>query len=166
MTSLLSGTVLVVTLLATIGPAARAAVDGFGFLWPGGIVGILAVVCLVQAFLLSRGGLLPDLSKAGDRAPDQVSPGSVPGRAETVDRPSPPRLDPPPVEPNAAFGKRLRELRSRKGLTQEGLAYAADLHPVEIARMERGLRAPRLTTIARLAHGLEIKSSELLAGFS
>lgn len=43
---------LVVGLLATIGPAAQAVRDGIAFLWPIGIVSILAVLCLLQGLLL------------------------------------------------------------------------------------------------------------------
>ncbi|PQJ09593.1 XRE family transcriptional regulator [Flavipsychrobacter stenotrophus] len=37
-----------------------------------------------------------------------------------------------------AFGKRLRELRLEKGVTQESLAYSTDLALSQIGRIERG----------------------------
>ncbi len=63
---------------------------------------------------------------------------------------------------STAFGKRLRELRNRLDLSQDALAHATDIHPTAIGRMERGAREPRLTTILRLARGLDIEPGELL----
>jgi transcriptional regulator with XRE-family HTH domain len=37
-----------------------------------------------------------------------------------------------------AFGKRLKEIRIAKGVTQESLAYSTDLHLSQIGRIERG----------------------------
>jgi hypothetical protein len=47
----LGAVALVVGLLASIGPAAQAVRDGIAFLWPVGIVGILAIVCVLQSLL-------------------------------------------------------------------------------------------------------------------
>ncbi|MGE5283010.1 MAG: helix-turn-helix domain-containing protein [Chloroflexota bacterium] len=76
----------------------------------------------------------------------------------------PNRLDQDAKQASAAFGKRLRELRSRQGLSQDALAHATDIHPTAIGRMERGSREPRLTTILRLARGLRVQPGELLDG--
>ena len=62
----------------------------------------------------------------------------------------------------AQFASSLRRLRLEAGLSQIELGNRSDLHFSEISRLERGLRDPRLTTIARLAHGLGITPSELL----
>lgn len=159
----LSGAVLIVTLLATIGPATQAVGDGFEFLWPGGIVGILIGLCLVQAFFCWRGrGRLRGLSEGRDRGLDQASSGPPSRRVEPIDHRPAPRLGRPSVEPKAAFAERLRDLRSSRGLTQEDLAQKAAIHPTQLARMERDAGAPRLTTIVHLAHGLGIEPSELL----
>ena len=72
------------------------------------------------------------------------------------------RLDQEPKRASAAFGKRLRELRDRQELSQDALADATDIHPTAIGRMERGAREPRLTTILRLADGLDVQPGELL----
>lgn len=72
------------------------------------------------------------------------------------------RLDQDPKRASAAFGKRLRELRDRLDLSQDALAHATDIHPTAIGRMERGAREPRLTTILRLARGLDVQPGELL----
>jgi transcriptional regulator with XRE-family HTH domain len=47
-------------------------------------------------------------------------------------------------------------------MSQDKLADATDVHPTAIGRLERGKREPRLTTILKLARGLNIKPGELL----
>jgi transcriptional regulator with XRE-family HTH domain len=68
------------------------------------------------------------------------------------------------MEPRAQFAANLRSRRERAGLSQEALADACDLHRTEISLLERRKRSPRLETIAILARGLGISSSELLDG--
>jgi transcriptional regulator with XRE-family HTH domain len=60
-----------------------------------------------------------------------------------------------------AFGKRVRELRLEKGMTQEQLAEAAGLHPTFISNVERGYRNSTLSTLVRLADALGEKPAEL-----
>jgi hypothetical protein len=45
---------LLVSLVASIGPAAKAVVDSFEFLWPGGVVALLALICAMLGLLLWR----------------------------------------------------------------------------------------------------------------
>jgi transcriptional regulator with XRE-family HTH domain len=61
-----------------------------------------------------------------------------------------------------AFGERMRELRAREGISQDGLAHASGIHSTSIGRIERGGREPRLTTILRLARGLGVEPGELV----
>jgi transcriptional regulator with XRE-family HTH domain len=69
-----------------------------------------------------------------------------------------------PLEPqNPALGKAIKSLREEAGLTQEELALASGLSPGEISRQEHGWRNPGLKTIKRLATGLGVFGSELLA---
>jgi len=58
-----------------------------------------------------------------------------------------------------AFGKRLRELREDKGMSQETLAHEAGLDRTYISGVERGKRNISLENIERLALalGVEIK---------
>ena len=58
----------------------------------------------------------------------------------------------------------VREQRKRAGLTQEALAAASHLHRTELSLIERGERDPRVSTLVRLAHALEIDPCELLGG--
>lgn len=71
-------------------------------------------------------------------------------------------LDHDPHAASAAFGRRVREVRTQRAISQDELAGATDIHPTAIGRIERGAREPRLTTILRLAHGLNVKPGELV----
>jgi transcriptional regulator with XRE-family HTH domain len=63
----------------------------------------------------------------------------------------------------AQFAANLRRLRLAAGLTQEALSGSTQLDPGEISRLERGARNPRLTTLVRIARGLDVTVAELLA---
>lgn len=64
------------------------------------------------------------------------------------------------------FGRRLRELRQSRDLTQEALAEAADLSGNYISDLELGLKVPSLTIIVRLSQALDIGSADLLTAFT
>lgn len=64
------------------------------------------------------------------------------------------------------FGRRLRELRQSRDLTQEALAEAADLSGNYISDLELGLKVPSLTIIVRLSQALDIAASDLLTAFT
>ena len=63
----------------------------------------------------------------------------------------------------AAFGYRIRELRERAGLTQEGLAERADLDVTYVSGIERGRRNPGLNILGRLAKALRVSLPTLVA---
>ncbi len=69
-----------------------------------------------------------------------------------------------PDRASKAFGQRVRELRAREGLSQDGLAHTSGIHLTSIGRIERGGREPRLTTILKLAQGLGVEPGELTNG--
>lgn len=52
------------------------------------------------------------------------------------------------------FGKRLRQLRLAKNLTQEELAHRAGLHPTYVGGVERGERNIGFDNILKLAQAL------------
>jgi transcriptional regulator with XRE-family HTH domain len=52
-------------------------------------------------------------------------------------------------------GQNVRRLRQAKGLSQEELAFAADLHRTYISGVERGIRNPTVLIVARIAAALE-----------
>jgi len=66
------------------------------------------------------------------------------------------------------FGQRVRELRAAKrpAMTQEQLAHAAGLTTSAVSNIERGQKAPNLTTILKLAQGLKASPAELFSGFT
>jgi transcriptional regulator with XRE-family HTH domain len=68
------------------------------------------------------------------------------------------------VEPKIKIGQNIRANRKHVGITQEALAHKCDMHPVEIGRAERGLRDLRVSTVVKIAAGLEIPACELLRG--
>jgi transcriptional regulator with XRE-family HTH domain len=63
------------------------------------------------------------------------------------------------------FGRRLRELRQKYGVTQQRLSIQTGLTEGYISNMERGLKVPSLTTILRLAVALGCKVTELVSIF-
>ena len=62
------------------------------------------------------------------------------------------------------FGSKVRELRSKKNLSQEDLAEKSGLHRTYIGGIERGERNLALINLLRIAEALEITASELLEG--
>ena len=58
------------------------------------------------------------------------------------------------------FGRRLRELRRERGLSQSTLAERADITPEHVSRIERGVVSPSLEVMDRLAEalGVELKA--------
>jgi len=70
---------------------------------------------------------------------------------------------PPQKKPHCiAFGNAVREFRIIIGVSQEELAYRAEIHRTYIGGIERGERNPTLTMIVRLAAALEVPPHELL----
>ncbi len=64
-----------------------------------------------------------------------------------------------------ALGRRIKELRIRRGLTQQQLGERASLAPKYVSELERGLRNPSLTTLHRLCStGLGASLAVLLFG--
>jgi transcriptional regulator with XRE-family HTH domain len=61
----------------------------------------------------------------------------------------------------AAFGQRVRELRTAKGLSQEALALACDLDRTYIGGIERGERNVSLINIQKIAGALGVPIKEL-----
>jgi transcriptional regulator with XRE-family HTH domain len=61
-----------------------------------------------------------------------------------------------------AFGQVLRELRQRKGLSQEKLALECGLDRTFVSLLERGQRQPTLSSLFALAEALDVSASELV----
>ena len=60
-----------------------------------------------------------------------------------------------------AFGENLRNIRTKKGLTMMELAFEADIEYSQIAKIERGLSNPTISTVHVIAKALNIKPIEL-----
>lgn len=59
------------------------------------------------------------------------------------------------------FGKRIRELRKSKKLTQEQFAELIGMEPSNISKMESGLHFPQPEKLEKLAKILDVNVSEL-----
>lgn len=59
------------------------------------------------------------------------------------------------------FGNNLRELRLLNNLSQEDLAFTADISISQISRIERGKINPTISTIKTIATALNIEMKEL-----
>ena len=60
------------------------------------------------------------------------------------------------------FGERVREIRKEKGLSQEELAYKADLHRTYIGMIERAEKNITLINIEKIANALEVEIANLI----
>jgi len=56
--------------------------------------------------------------------------------------------------------KRIVQLRKKKGLTLEKLAYQSGISKGGLSEIERNMKEPRAYTILRICNGLEISMSE------
>jgi transcriptional regulator with XRE-family HTH domain len=70
------------------------------------------------------------------------------------------------VDVAGLFGDNLVRCRKGAGLSQDELSYRASVHRTEISQLERGLRVPRIDTLAKLCACLEVEPTELLKGIS
>ena len=66
------------------------------------------------------------------------------------------------MQGRSRIGPRVRELRKRRGLTQERLAELTGCSVDAISSLERGKHVRTITTVARLAEALEVPIQELL----
>ena len=60
------------------------------------------------------------------------------------------------------FGERVREIRKNKGLSQEKLAYKANLHRTYIGMIERAEKNITLINVEKIANALEVEIENLI----
>ena len=60
------------------------------------------------------------------------------------------------------FGKKVREIRLNKGLSQGDVARRLNLHRSYISGIERGVRNPSLKVIQKVAKALDVKVGDIL----
>lgn len=63
---------------------------------------------------------------------------------------------------HAALGRAIRELRARRGMSQEQLGIAADMHRNYIGAIERGEINATFKILLKLRDGLGIRLTELI----
>jgi transcriptional regulator with XRE-family HTH domain len=69
------------------------------------------------------------------------------------------------TEAGELFGRRVREIREERGLTQRGIAELADIPQTHLSSIERGFKLPNLLTVVRLALALDCRVSDLTSVF-
>lgn len=62
----------------------------------------------------------------------------------------------------AILGRNVRRLRQQRGMTQEALAFEAEIDLTYMGGIERGRRNPSLLVMARIAKALSIPLAKLL----
>jgi transcriptional regulator with XRE-family HTH domain len=60
------------------------------------------------------------------------------------------------------FAFNLRRLRHAKGLSQDDLAYEADISRSYLSQLEKGAFHASLKIVSKLAHVLDVEPAELL----
>ena len=66
---------------------------------------------------------------------------------------------------NVAVAETLRELRQKKGVSQEKLAEAIDSHQVYISEIENGKKIPSLSVIYKIARFFNLSLSDFAGDF-
>ena len=61
-----------------------------------------------------------------------------------------------------SLGEAIRLHRKRAGFTQEKLAEKAELHPVYISALERGVKTISMDALMRIAKALNVRLRELV----
>ncbi len=59
-------------------------------------------------------------------------------------------------------GINVQKIRRDKGWSQEELAFECGLHRTYISGVERGIRNPTVTALAKIADAFEVEASALL----
>jgi transcriptional regulator with XRE-family HTH domain len=67
----------------------------------------------------------------------------------------------PPAQPQPALGKAIRQLRDKRGLSQEDLAHDAGITTSALSSIERGKSNPTWATVKGIARALGISVSKL-----
>lgn len=66
------------------------------------------------------------------------------------------------AEINKKVGLRIREIRKKKKMSQEQLAYVADLHRAYMGQIERGEKNIGLINLEKIAKALNVSLESLL----
>lgn len=63
-----------------------------------------------------------------------------------------------------ALGGRIRDLREKKGLSQETLAFDLNVHRTYVGLIEQARRFPSMQMLIRIAEKLDVTLAELFSG--
>lgn len=67
------------------------------------------------------------------------------------------------LDPQPELAGVIRELRAKRGLSQEELAHRANLHPTRVSHIESGRVSPSWGNVRRIAAALDVTLAELAA---
>ena len=71
---------------------------------------------------------------------------------------------PRPTTPEGlALGRVIRRLRTEQEMTQEDFAHVLGVHRNFLSSVERGVAVPTIVSLRRMARGLRMRASELVA---
>ena len=61
------------------------------------------------------------------------------------------------------LGDELRKAREAAGLTQEALAFKANVHRTYVSMLERNLKSPTIDVLLRVCRSLGVDASEIIS---
>ena len=64
------------------------------------------------------------------------------------------------------LGRKIREVRLERGLTQERLAELCEMHHNHISSVERGITNPTFMALLRVARALDVSVNDLFEDFT
>ena len=67
------------------------------------------------------------------------------------------------VDKKQLIGARIKEVRNKKGLTQEQLSEKMEINPKYLSSIERGCENPTLNTLIKLSESLEVDLGEIFS---
>lgn len=68
------------------------------------------------------------------------------------------------MEIKSKVGKRIKEIREQKSISQKDLSFSADLDRSYIASVESGQRNISIVNLEKIANALDVTLSELFKG--
>ena len=72
-------------------------------------------------------------------------------------------LDPAMQDWRAVFGRNVRKIRQQRRMTQEKLAFEAEIDLIYVGGIERGKRNSSLLVMARIAAALSVPLAKLIS---
>lgn len=72
-------------------------------------------------------------------------------------------LDPAMQDWRAVLGRNVRKIRQQRRMTQEKLAFEAEIDLTYVGGIERGKRNPSLLVMARIATALSVPLAKLIS---